>query len=950
MKIHVIPFFAFALATATTAFGANITNLFLKATTDKENPIDYAVGENIRFDFFLDGAELPPEMATNTPLSVSWTRRGDDGVKTTGKSAISLENGFSLTTSLGVPGFVRISAKVVGANNKAYTFEYSPGKTLTDFEFGAGVDTRKMRLSTIEPADFDAFWAEAKAKLATVPFNDENVELVDVTPSSQTKYCTTYAVKIPCYGPRPVTGWLIVPKNAAPGTLDVRAVFDGYGMIKAAPSPPTYNSGTSQIRFNVNAHGYDLLGHDDQYYLDMYNTLYPLDRKSYALEASDYDNPTNTYFYYMAMRVMRAFDYLKSRPEWNGRVVIAEGGSQGGLQTMWAGGLVEGISEIRPSVTWCCDLGNPFPSTNTSPLITKGWGVPSVPGAYYFDAALHAKRVPVTCQAKLTRLGMGDYTCPPRGVLLSYYLMKCPATAKLVQGSTHSYTPSGENQTYTLTKEAGAGIFSNVDVYDAAGYDWTNRVVTVTGLPAGTEVALALSSANGSAPATTVTATSDLQGVAVIDVPTAPGANYAYTISEGGEVIGTGTFYTGGWNVNGEWFLTAPDGHGGATEVNGAWRVPPVVTNDDSFAVGESSAFALAETARAEGGEKLVRVETRIVYPAIPVEGATPTSLSLSDSIAAIRPIRSMLAGGAGRWVALVGGTWTMLSGDIEPDIGIPYIVRMEGDFSLSDPRVRFSVSEDNGTTFAPLSDSSTGAEWLVATDATRRALAEVATMGEGTIAGISGALSNADVATAEGTGYATLEEALASGGEVSLLTNATWPDPAPVGTHTAPSGGYDIRGAAVQDGRIVVQSGYAVVGGDGKINIDFEALQGLGIATANKSPAEIAAALQANGANGIPKWQSYVLGLDPSNPDARPQATIAVNGGKIELSLFGIEVNDAAGATVTYKVYEVSDLSDTTQVVPVGGDRAVDTPAELDMDAESASHFYRLGVDIQTP
>jgi hypothetical protein len=307
-----------------------------------------------------------------------------------------------------------------------------------------------------------------------------------------------------------------------------------------------------------------------------------------------------------------------------------------------------------------------------------------------------------------------------------------------------------------------------------------------------------------------------------------------------------------------------------------------------------------------------------------------------------------MTAGGAGRWVAHVGGAWTELAGDIEPDADTPYVVRMEGDFSRAVPQVRFSVSGDDGATFAPLSDA-TGAEWLVAMDATKNALAEIATLGESGIVGISGTLANADVATAAGTGYATLSDALASGEPVTLLTNATWPTNAPVGTYTAPSGDYDIRGAAVQDGRIVVQSGYAAVAGDGKINIDFEALQGLGIATANKSPAEIAAALQTHGANGIPKWQSYVLGLDSTDPDAKPQATIAVNGGKIELSLLGIEVNDAAGATVTYKVYEVPDLSEPAQVVPVGGDRAVDTPAEIDMDAESTSHFYRLGVDIQT-
>ena len=54
--------FMAAIAAAIAASGAELKDLKLKAKTDKENPIDYKVGETIRFDFFLDGvAELPSE-------------------------------------------------------------------------------------------------------------------------------------------------------------------------------------------------------------------------------------------------------------------------------------------------------------------------------------------------------------------------------------------------------------------------------------------------------------------------------------------------------------------------------------------------------------------------------------------------------------------------------------------------------------------------------------------------------------------------------------------------------------------------------------------------------------------------------------------------------------------------------------------------------------------------
>ena len=430
------------------ASGAGLADLRLKARTDKDNPIDYEVGETIRFDFRIDGADGLPTNAPE-PFHVAWTRTGDDGVTVKGTNTISLAQGFSVETSLAIPGIVRMKGTLCGADFQA--IRDGAGKIIT-FVGGAGVATERMQLSAPEPADFDAFWADAKAKLAAVPMDD--VRLIEVfPPSSATNAYRFYEARAPCLGPRPVTGWLTIPRNAQPGTLSIKATFDGYGMRTNAPSPPTWGPGPSQMLFSVNAHGYDLTGRDDRYYQDIYDSINKGGRTTtYGLMESDYDNPTNTYFYYMALRVVRAFDYLKSRPEWNGRDVIAEGGSQGGLQTMWAGGLVDGITQIRPSITWGCDIG--CPRSGQSPFLSRARGFPCVPGAFYFDAALHARRVPVNCRAEITRLGMGDYTCPPRGVLLSYYNMRCPVSAKLVQGSDHGYVPPDPNQTFTLSKAA----------------------------------------------------------------------------------------------------------------------------------------------------------------------------------------------------------------------------------------------------------------------------------------------------------------------------------------------------------------------------------------------------------------------------------------------------------------------------------------------------------------
>ncbi|MDO5319129.1 MAG: acetylxylan esterase [bacterium] len=438
------------LVASVSLFGSELKDLKLKARTDKANPIDYKVGESIRFGISLDGVkELPAE--AKEPLHVIWERTGDDGVREKGTNDISLAQGFTLTTKLGVPGIVRYEAYLTGADYKPFNVQVGKYEKGVKLHAGAGAETEKMQLTTKEPADFDAFWKDAKAKLATVPVK---AKVTDVTPEKNRKF-KIYAVEIDCFGPRPATGWMTIPANAKPGSLKAIGQFDGYnGNRFGVPHAPS--SGPADAIFlHVNAHGYEMIGHDKAYYTEYGNRVNGVvpgakKRASYALEPSDYENPKDTYFYYMAMRVMRTFDYLKSRPEWNGKDLEAQGGSQGGLQTMWAAGLVDGLTAARPSITWGCNIGNR--DVPGSKLLTRGWGIPPVAGAFYFDSALHAKRVPKTCQVEITRLGLGDYTCPPRGVLLSYYLMNCPVKANLYQGSTHGYVPPAPNQVFTISR------------------------------------------------------------------------------------------------------------------------------------------------------------------------------------------------------------------------------------------------------------------------------------------------------------------------------------------------------------------------------------------------------------------------------------------------------------------------------------------------------------------
>ena len=891
---------------------------------------------------------LPQEVQVKQPIYVIWTRTGDDGVTVKGTNTISLTQGFSATTSLAIPGIVRMTAKLYGNDYKAFTYkDPKDGSTKNvAFEGGAGVATEKMQLSTVEPANFDQFWREAKAKLAAVPFNDGNVELTEVFPSSQTNTHRFFAVKIPCLGPRPVTGWLTVPKNPQAGGVPIRALFDGYGCVKTAPKPPTSNSG-QQVRFQVNAHGYDLVGHDNQYYQDFYSSLYPSGGYSYGLDPAIYDNPTNTYFYYMALRVVRAFDYLKTRPEWDGKTIIAEGGSQGGLQTMWAGGLVDGISQIKPSVTWGCDIGCPF-NGGTNPYPSRTWGIPNVSGAFYLDSALHAKRVPRTCVAEITRLGMGDYTCPPRGVLLSYYNMKCAVSAKLVQGSTHGYTPPSPNQTFEISKEMEpepppppSAVAS-----DAPGFDWTNRVVTVTNVAAGSSLTLTATASDGTT--VTATATADADGEATFDIQTLPGTAYTYTVTqEGSEPVATGTFATGSWKATGTWFSGAVENNA-LVSSGGNWVGEPTVA-DGGNALSGGASFALDADAVEMGSNRLVRIDFDIVSGQFCLESDLGQEEgSMFGCIAEV----ACTAGGTA-WFAYDGSNWLRLYGEYTLDEDAPYIVRAELDLAQGEKgAVRYYVSANAGASFAPLfTDEGRSSAWIVCNAADSRAVKSLSAKGKATIASVGGSLMGVDIAEADGVGYESLSDAIAAAtNSLALLTNATWPTNTPVGSVAIDCGGFELQGVTLDgSGKAVVESGYASIPG-GKINISLTQVQSLLGAgyTDGMSPAQIASALAEDGANGIPLWQSYALGLDPTDATAKPKVSISMNGETVELRLVGINENAASGATVTYKVYKSADLADMADAAAVGGEHAPSEAAEVQKGASEERMFYQLKVDVK--
>ena len=425
-----------------------LDNAWIKGTTDKD-PLSY--GPNEEMVFTLEPVGVEGEIPSGEYF-LSWKRTDDYGKLESGEVPFTGEP-FVYKTSLNKPGFVRLDAYVVDKDRqrvvKMFTGdattpegrkamnEFEKRKKNVFFDGGAGVNVDSLALSPdVEPKDFDEFWARQFARLDKVPIRDERIEI----PCRNSK-ARLFAVRIDCAGLRPVTGYLSVPKAVDEGaTFPCRLETHGYSADRCTHQAPTWVS-DGEIVLNINAHGLKLVefGATDA---DTKALRWEVrsNGKTYAFDPEQNKDPETAYFNGMVLRVKRALQYLKTCKGWNGKDLYASGGSQGGLQTIWAAACGEGVTRADSSITWCCDMVM-NDVRNAYKAASGGWYIPFTKGIAYYDAVVWAKRIPKTCRTIIPRAGLGDYTCPPMGLAKLYNAIPGNKSIVWVQGSEHGYVP-----------------------------------------------------------------------------------------------------------------------------------------------------------------------------------------------------------------------------------------------------------------------------------------------------------------------------------------------------------------------------------------------------------------------------------------------------------------------------------------------------------------------------
>ena len=448
---------------AAVAFAGPLDNAWIRGTTDRD-PLTYRSGEEMVLTLTPMGVEgeIP-----SGEYFLDWKRTDDFGCVEEGRVAFTSEP-FVCRVRLDKPGFFRLQAYVVDKSGKRYQKRFTGDATTPEgkramnafertrkevfFDGGAGVEPERLATRP-EPADFDAFWAKQYARLDKVPVKADLLPL----PSADTSV-DLFAVRVDCAGLRPVTGYLSVPKDVAQGkTYPARLETHGYSGDSCRHDAPRSGHG-GEIWLNINAHGLKLPAFGaTEADTKALRWEFRSHDQTYAFDAQQNADPETAYFNGMVLRVKRALQYLKTVKGWNGKDLLASGGSQGGLQTIWAAGCGEGVTRAESAITWCCDMytSGKLRKDPALKMSGDGWYIPWTEAMGYYDAANFARRIPTTCRTVITRAGIGDYCCPPAGLAKLYNNIPGNKEIHWVQGSQHGYVPPAyEGRDFVRTSDA----------------------------------------------------------------------------------------------------------------------------------------------------------------------------------------------------------------------------------------------------------------------------------------------------------------------------------------------------------------------------------------------------------------------------------------------------------------------------------------------------------------
>ena len=303
----------------------------------------------------------------------------------------------TIETSLNAPGMVRVEIRPPSGATARFGNVNTGGDGVV--VLGGAVDPTKIKPVIARPADFDDFWKKKLDLLARVPMN------AVVTPKESGVAGVEYATfKLDNLGGAHV--WGQIAKPAREGKFPALIIFQW----ASAPYPLTKQWVTDRAAegwLTINVEPHDVPSDMPQPFYD----ALPQMIKEYAkINNTDRDH---NYFLQMYLGDYRAIEYLASRPDWDGRTLVANGISMGGQQSLVMAGLNPRITAVVVNVPAGADANAAqhgrqagYPNWDiANPLVAET--------ARYFDVVNFAPRIKAPVMAAM---GFIDEVTPAIGI------------------------------------------------------------------------------------------------------------------------------------------------------------------------------------------------------------------------------------------------------------------------------------------------------------------------------------------------------------------------------------------------------------------------------------------------------------------------------------------------------------------------------------------------------
>ena len=368
----------------------------------------YKTGENAKVEVSFCRYGIPQDVEVTYEI-------GPDMMPATSNGKVRLKNGRA-TIDMGTmkkPGFLDLRLSIDGQYQHHVKVGFSP---------------EQLKPYTKDPKDFDAFWKANLEEARKTPLHVDCKKVDD--------YCTDetdmYLLKIRTDNRHSIYAYLSKPKKEGKYPVVLCPPGAGIKTIKE-PMRNLYYAKNGFIRLEMEIHGLNPEMTAEQF--KEITTAFDYEN---GYLTNGLDDKDNYYMKHVYVACVRAIDYLCSLPDWDGRNVFVQGGSQGGALSLITAGLDHRVT--------ACVANHPALSDMAGYLDNRAGGYPhfnrlknmltpeKVTTMAYYDVVNFARRI--TCPVYLT-WGYNDNVCPPTTSYIVWNLITAPKECLLTPVNEH---------------------------------------------------------------------------------------------------------------------------------------------------------------------------------------------------------------------------------------------------------------------------------------------------------------------------------------------------------------------------------------------------------------------------------------------------------------------------------------------------------------------------------